>query len=38
MPRVVNEGISIRYRVEGDGPPLVLNHGFGDSTARPGMS
>ena len=32
MPRLVNEGVSIRYRVEGDGPPLVLQHGFMDSS------
>jgi pimeloyl-ACP methyl ester carboxylesterase len=31
MPRVANNGISIHYRVEGDGPPLVLQHGFSDS-------
>src|SRR5215471_18957141 len=28
MPRVDNKGISIHYRVEGNGPPLVLQHGF----------
>jgi pimeloyl-ACP methyl ester carboxylesterase len=32
MPRVDNNGVSIRYRVEGDGPPLVLQHGFTDSS------
>jgi pimeloyl-ACP methyl ester carboxylesterase len=32
MPRVVNKGISIHYRVEGDGPPLVLGHGITDSS------
>ena len=32
MPRVVNEGISIHYRVEGNGLPLVLEHGFSDSS------
>ena len=32
MPRVDNQGISIHYRVEGDGPPLVLQHGFSDSS------
>jgi pimeloyl-ACP methyl ester carboxylesterase len=31
MPRVDNKGISIHYRVEGNGPPLVLGHGFTDS-------
>jgi pimeloyl-ACP methyl ester carboxylesterase len=28
VPRVTNKGISIHYRVEGNGPPLVLQHGF----------
>ena len=23
-----NQGIRIHYRVEGEGPPLVLQHGF----------
>jgi pimeloyl-ACP methyl ester carboxylesterase len=32
MPRVVNNGVSIHYRVEGDGPPLVLGHGITDSS------
>ena len=32
MPRVVNKGISIHYRVEGTGPPLVLGHGITDSS------
>ena len=32
MPRVDNKGISIHYRVEGNGPPLVLGHGFTDSS------
>jgi pimeloyl-ACP methyl ester carboxylesterase len=32
MACVDNKGISIRYRVEGDGPPLVLQHGFMDSS------
>ena len=32
MPRVVNKGISIHYRVEGNGPPLVLGHGITDSS------
>jgi pimeloyl-ACP methyl ester carboxylesterase len=31
MPRVDNKGVSIHYRVEGNGPPLVLQHGFSDS-------
>ena len=32
MPRVINDGISVHYRVEGDGPPLILQHGFTDSS------
>ena len=31
MPSVDNKGVSIHYRVEGNGPPLVLGHGFTDS-------
>jgi len=32
MPRVANKSISIHYRVEGNGPPLVLGHGVTDSS------
>ena len=32
MSRVDNKGISIHYRVEGNGPPLILQHGFSDSS------
>lgn len=32
MPRVVNKGVSIHYRVEGNGPPVVLGHGITDSS------
>jgi pimeloyl-ACP methyl ester carboxylesterase len=32
MPSVDNKGISIHYRVEGNGPPLVLVHGMTDSS------
>jgi pimeloyl-ACP methyl ester carboxylesterase len=28
MPHIDNRGVSIQYEVEGDGPPLVLQHGF----------
>src|SRR5262245_55390841 len=31
MPLILNKGVSIHYRVEGNGPPLVLQHGFSDS-------
>ena len=29
MPYANNQGIRIRYEVEGKGPPMVLHHGFG---------
>jgi pimeloyl-ACP methyl ester carboxylesterase len=32
MPRASNEGISIHYRVEGDGPPVVFGHGITSSS------
>jgi pimeloyl-ACP methyl ester carboxylesterase len=32
VARVVSNGVTIRYRVEGDGPPLILQHGFTDSS------
>jgi pimeloyl-ACP methyl ester carboxylesterase len=32
MPRVINNEIAISYRVEGNGTPLVLQHGFTDSS------
>jgi len=28
MPYATNDGTRIRYRVEGSGPPLILQHGF----------
>src|SRR5215510_9442346 len=28
MPYAINQGIRIHYRVEGEGPDLVLQHGF----------
>ena len=31
MPHVDNAGVHIYYETEGEGPPLVLQHGFGDS-------
>lgn len=31
MPYVRNQGLRIHYHVEGDGTPLVFQHGFGDS-------
>lgn len=31
MPYVRNQGLRMHYHVEGNGPPLVLQHGFGDS-------
>ena len=32
MPHVVNDGVSIHYYVEGHGAPLILEHGFTDSS------
>jgi pimeloyl-ACP methyl ester carboxylesterase len=31
MPYANNRGIRLHYQVEGEGPPLVLQHGFSDS-------
>jgi pimeloyl-ACP methyl ester carboxylesterase len=31
MPYSVNQGVRIHYEIEGDGQPLVLQHGFTDS-------
>ena len=31
MPYVQSDGASIHYHVEGDGPPVVMVHGFSDS-------
>ena len=31
MPYVNSHGVRIHYQTEGDGPPLVLQHGFTDS-------
>jgi pimeloyl-ACP methyl ester carboxylesterase len=31
MPYAVNNGVRIHYKVEGDGFPLVIQHGFTDS-------
>ena len=31
MPYADNQGVRIHYEVEGNGPPLVLQHGFTDS-------
>ena len=32
MPEAMSSGIPIHYRVEGAGDPLVLHHGFMDSS------
>jgi pimeloyl-ACP methyl ester carboxylesterase len=32
MPRVVNDGVAIHYRIEGSGRPLIIQHGFTDSS------
>ena len=31
MPYATNQGVRIYYQVEGEGPPLVIQHGFSDS-------
>ena len=31
MPYANNDGVCIHYQVEGEGPPLVLQHGFTSS-------
>jgi pimeloyl-ACP methyl ester carboxylesterase len=31
MPYIKNQNVRIHYRVEGEGPPLVLQHGYTDS-------
>jgi hypothetical protein len=31
MPYTQSQGIRIHYHIEGEGPPLVLHHGFTDS-------
>lgn len=31
MPYSVNQGVRIHYQIEGEGQPLVLQHGFTDS-------
>jgi len=33
MPYTISDGIRIHYEVEGDGPPLVLQHGFGQNAS-----
>jgi pimeloyl-ACP methyl ester carboxylesterase len=32
MPYTSNEGVKIHYEIEGQGPPLVLQHGFSGNT------
>jgi pimeloyl-ACP methyl ester carboxylesterase len=32
MPSIINDGVRLQYRVEGSGRPLVLQHGFTDSS------
>ncbi len=34
MPYADNQGVRIHYKVEGEGPPLVLQHGFSQSVKR----
>lgn len=32
MPYVDSQGVRIHYKTEGEGPPLVLHHGFASSS------
>ena len=32
MPYLTNNAVAIHYRVEGEGSPLILQHGFTDSS------
>jgi pimeloyl-ACP methyl ester carboxylesterase len=34
MPYADNQGVRVHYKVEGDGPPLVLQHGFTQNLER----
>jgi hypothetical protein len=34
MPYAVSQGVRIHYQIEGDGEPLVLQHGFTDAWRR----
>ena len=34
MPYASNQGVRIHYKVEGDGPPLVLQHGYTQNLER----
>jgi pimeloyl-ACP methyl ester carboxylesterase len=34
MPFAINQGVRIHYQVEGEGPPLVLQHGFTQKVKR----
>lgn len=34
MPYADNQGVRVHYKVEGDGPPLVLQHGFSQNLER----
>jgi|GEM_PF-6949173 len=36
MPKINRDGVEIYYEVHGNGPPLLLTHGY-SSTSRCGM-
>ena len=33
MPKIDRDGIKIHYEVHGDGPPLILSHGYSSTSA-----
>ena len=33
MPRIDRDGVNIYYEVHGDGPPLLLTHGYSSTSA-----
>jgi pimeloyl-ACP methyl ester carboxylesterase len=33
MPKINRDGVNIHYEVHGDGPPLILSHGFSSTSA-----
>ena len=33
MPKIDRDGVNIHYEVHGDGPPLILTHGYSSTSA-----
>ena len=33
MPKIDRDGVKIHYEVHGDGPPLILTHGYSSTSA-----